>query len=86
MVEFYAMPDEDALVRAMKLDRDFFEQNPEKMAYCRLAVPGEDFGYFPPQTLVHVVKCGEGIRQRSFYFPPKDIWDELERSARNKHG
>jgi hypothetical protein len=77
MVEFYAMPDGDALEQAMQLDRDFFDQHPEKAEYCRLAVPGEDFGYFPPQTVVHVINCGEGMRQRSFYLPPREIWDEL---------
>jgi hypothetical protein len=77
MVEFYVMPDGDALDQAMQLDRDFFDQHPEKAEYCRLAVPGEDFGYFPPQTVVHVINCGEGMRQRSFYLPPREIWDEL---------
>jgi hypothetical protein len=86
MAEFYIMPEEDSLAQAMKMDRDFFEQNPDAEEYCRLAVPGEDFGYFPPLTLVHVVKCGEGIRQRSFYFPPNEIWDELERSTENRYG
>jgi len=80
MAELYIMPDEDALKQAMQIDRAFFEQNPERSDYCRLAIPGEDFGCFPPQTIVHVVNFGQGMRQRSFYFPPKEIWDELERS------
>ena len=77
MVEFYIMPDENALEQAMQMDRAFFEQYPEKADYCRLAIPGEDFGCFPPQTVVHVVNCGEGLRQRSFLLPPKEIWQEL---------
>lgn len=80
MVEFYIMPDGDALNRAMQMDRDFFNQHPEKEDYFRLAIAGEDFGCFPPQTFVHVVNCGEGMRQRSFYFPPKEIWENLAKS------
>ncbi|MGV8125704.1 MAG: hypothetical protein ACP5PV_00645 [Methanothrix sp.] len=78
-MEFYMMPDEDALQRAMEMDRAFFEMNPEREDYCRFAIPGEDFGCFPPQTLVHVVNCGEGMRQRSFLLPPEEIWQELGR-------
>ncbi|WP_286878243.1 hypothetical protein [Methanosaeta sp. UBA458] len=84
MSEFYIMPDEDALEQAMQMDRAFFKQNPGKSEYCRLAIPGEDFGYFPPQTIVHVVNFGQGMRQRSFYMPPKEIWYELERAHQHK--
>lgn len=77
MVEFYIMPDDEALKAAMNMDREFFERNPEKADYCRLAIPGEDFGFFPPQTIVHVVNCGEGLRSRAFYLPPEEIWARL---------
>jgi hypothetical protein len=79
MIEFYIMPNEDALAQAMHLDRTFFELNPKRNDYCRLAIPGEDFGFFPPKTLVHVVNCGEGTRWRAFYRPPEEIWMDLER-------
>jgi hypothetical protein len=78
MVEFFIMPDEDALQEAMEMDRDFFEEHPEEAAYCRFAIPGEDFGYFPPQTVVRVVNCGEGMRCRAFYLPPKAQSEEPE--------
>ncbi len=78
MIEFYIMPDENALAQAMQLDRTFFEINPERSEYYRLAIAGEDFGFFPPQTLVHVVNCGEGTRSRAFYRPPEEIWMDLE--------
>lgn len=79
MMNFYILPDSEALEQAMHQDRTFFEQHPEKSEYCRSAIPGEDFGYFPPQTVVHVVNFGDGMRQRSFYFPPKELWPELEK-------
>jgi hypothetical protein len=79
MVSFYIMPDDDALTQAMQMDRDFFDQHPEREDYCRLAIPGEDFGFFPPKTLVHVVNCGEGTRWGAFYRPPEKIWTDLER-------
>lgn len=79
MIEFYYRPDESALAKAMQLDRTFFEQHPDKTDYCRLAISGEDFGFFPPKTLVHVVNYGEGMRLRAFYRPPEEIWKELER-------
>lgn len=78
MVEFYMMPDADAVNRAMRQDREFFELHPERSDYCRLAIPGEDFGYFPLMTFVHVVNFGGGMRYRGFYRPPEGIWAELE--------
>ncbi len=78
MVEFYIMPDDAALEEAMQMDRTFFEQHPDKVEYCRLAIPGEDWGYFPPKTVVHVVYCGEGMRSRTFIVPPKHLWEALE--------
>jgi hypothetical protein len=75
------MPDSDALDQAMQMDREYFEQHPDKSDYYRLAVPGEDFGYFPPKTLVHVVNFCEGTRQRSFYLPPQEIWADLEHES-----
>jgi len=74
MIEFYIKPDEDALERAMHLDRTFFEHHPDKMEYCRWAIPGEDFGFFPPKTLVHVINCGKATRIRAFYRPPEGSW------------
>ena len=79
MIEFFIRPEEGALAKAMRLDRTFFEQHPDKMEYCRLAIPGEDFGFFPPKTLVHVINCGKGARLRAFHRPPQDIWADLER-------
>jgi hypothetical protein len=79
MTEFYINPDENALAKAMQLDRTFFERHPEKTEYCRMAISGEDYGFFPPKTLVHVVNCGEGARMRVFYRPPEEIWMELDR-------
>lgn len=78
MIEFFIRPEEGALAKAMRLDRTFFERHPNKMEYCRLAIPGEDFGFFPPKTLVHVVNYGEGARSRAFYRPPEEIWADLE--------
>jgi len=80
MVEFYIMPDDEAVSYAMQQDREFFEKHPEKADYCRLAIPGEDFGFFPPLTFVHVVNCGDGMRSRAFYLPPEEIWADLPRS------
>lgn len=80
MVDIYIMPDDYALTQAMQMDRAFFGQHPEKEDYCRLAIPGEDFGWFPPRTIAHVVNFGEGVRQRSFYFPSVEIWEELAKS------
>lgn len=84
MAKLYTMPDADALEQAMQLDRAFFEKYPEKSEYIRLAIPGEDFGYFPPMTAVHVVNCGEGARQRTLIIPPMNQWEELERSPINE--
>jgi hypothetical protein len=81
MIQFYIMPKEDALEKAMQLDRTFFEQHPDKIEYCRMAISGEDFGFFPPKTLVHVVNCGKGTRSRAFYRPPEEIWMDLERET-----
>lgn len=78
MLEFYMMPNADAVDRAMRQDREFFENHPEESDYCRLAIPGEDFGYFPPQTFVHVTNFGEGIRFRAIYVPPEGLWRGLE--------
>jgi hypothetical protein len=39
-MEFYIMPDEGALKQAMQLDRAFFELNPDRNDYCRLAIAG----------------------------------------------
>lgn len=83
MVEFYIMPDDAALAQAMQMDRDFFGQHPEKGDYCRIAVPGEDFGFFPPKTVVHVVNCGKGMRSRAFYLPPEEIWADLEETQKD---
>jgi hypothetical protein len=85
MIDFYTMPDENALKQAMELDRAFFKLNPEKKDYCRLAIPGEDFGFFPPRTLVHVVNCGKGARLRAFYRPPEEIWRDLETESATKN-
>jgi len=84
-MEFYIMPDEGALKQAMQLDRAFFERNPERSDYCRLAIAGEDFGFFPPKTLVHVVKCGRGTRSRAFYRPPEAIWMDLARESASRN-
>jgi hypothetical protein len=82
MAKYYIMANDEAVDCAMQQDRDFFGRHPEETEYCRLAIPGEDFGYFPPLTIVHVVNCGEGMRSRAFYLPPEDIWANLERTAR----
>lgn len=79
------MPDEDAPAKAMQLDRTYFELNPEKEDYCRLAIAGEDFGFFPPKTLVHGVNCGRGARSRAFYRPPEAIWMDLVRETAAKN-
>ncbi len=84
MVQFYVMPDVDAINSAMQQDREFFKRNPGRADYCRLAIPGEDFGYFPPQTFVHVVNFGEGMRCRAFYLPPEEIWADLEKQETNR--
>jgi hypothetical protein len=71
------MPNENALAQAMQQDRTFFELNPDMTEYRRWAIQGEDFGFFPPQTLVHVVNYGKGMRSRTFYLPPEEIGADL---------
>ncbi|MCJ7444436.1 MAG: hypothetical protein MUO26_07900 [Methanotrichaceae archaeon] len=78
MVDFYTMPDGDAMAEAMEMDSEFFEEHPEKTVYCRLAIPGEDFGFFPPLTLAHVENFGDGMQLRTLIFPPEEKWADLE--------
>lgn len=81
MTEFHVMPNESAVAQAMQLDRMFFEMHPNREDYCRLAIPGEDFGFFPPKVLVHMVNYGDGARSWTFYYPPEETWSDLEREA-----
>ena len=76
MTVLYIMPNENALAQAMQQDRTFFELNPDKRVYQRFAIHGEDFGFFPPQTLVYVVNYGKGHAFSTFYLPPEEIWRE----------
>jgi hypothetical protein len=68
MVDILIVPYDYAFTQAMQIDRAFFDQHPDPEDYSRLAIPGEDFRWFPPQTVVHVVNYGEGLRQAVILF------------------
>jgi len=58
-------------------DRAHFRDNGGADFY-RLMVRGEEVGYFPPMTAVHVMRDVFGTITREYYLPPRKYWEELE--------